>query len=303
MSDLENMPFGNGGGSIKTLEQVAEACRTPMTEIEVGSITMDWRLGNIGDTYYFDPEGFWSLNSLGLPNPGREYYEEHLRDMVKYAHDAGKKLRANIAPFTPSECGQLAELCFHRGVDSVVINGSCPNVWDGGKHPVIPALNPEGAEAMLRLTKRYLGHFIDDVWFKLSPTDDPELVRKLIATFRTYGIRKLVCCNTKGDQQRMREDGREALAFRANESDEIRHIGGLAGSAAYGGNLATTRLFIQHMPEAEVIGLGGIFTGAHAKAYLDAKCVGFQATTGYLEFGGQLFVDIVSQLADQELAT
>lgn len=298
MIDLENIPFGNGGGSVKTLADVEEACQTPMTEIEVGSITMHRRDGNIGETYYFDQDGFWSLNALGLPNLGWEYYAAYLPEMAMHAHDAGKKLRANIAPFSPDECGQLAESCLQRGADSVVINGSCPNVWDGGRHPAVPALNPEAAEALLEATKRYLGHHIRDTWFKLSPTDDPVLVQKLVAAFRRHGVRKFVCCNTKGDQQRTREDGTPALAFRASEGEEVRHVGGLAGMDVQSDNLATARLFIQHMPEAEVIGLGGIFTGAHAKAYLDAKCVGFQATTGYLEFGGQLFVDIIYQLTD-----
>jgi dihydroorotate dehydrogenase (fumarate) len=295
--DLTKMPLGNGGGSVKTLDDVIKACKAPMTEIEVGSITMNERPGNTGETYYFHPQDFWSLNALGLPNLGSGYYFEHLPEMVERAHDAGKKLRANIAPFSPEECGQMAAMCLEAGADSVVINGSCPNVWDGGAHSVIPALHPRSANALFEGTKRHIGSF-EHTWFKLSPTEDLTLVRELAAVFRSYGIRKLVCCNTKGGQRRQ-VDGKDVLAFRATGNDALLHEGGLAGTGVQKENLATACAFILNMPGAEVIGLGGIFNGFDASEYLDAGCVGVQMTTAYLEFGGQVFVDVLSYLSDK----
>lgn len=295
---LENLIIGNGGGSVKTMEDVIQACKTSMTDVEIGSVTLDHRPGNIEETYYFHPRDLWSLNALGLPNPGRDYYRKWLPEMVLRAHDAGKRLRANIAPFSPRESGQLAEFCLQARVDDVIINGSCPNVWDGGKHGAIPALNPTLAEAMLEETRRFTGT-VRNMSFKLSPTDDIELVRKLVVVFRKFGVLKLVCCNTKGGQQGMREDGvTPALAFRAKEGEPLRHEGGLAGREVYQDNLNTADMFITEMPEAEVVGLGGIFTGVHANEYLHIGCVGVQSTTAYLEYKGRIFEEILMYLSE-----
>lgn len=298
MIDLATMPFGNGGGSVKRLTEVMDACKTPMTEIEVGSITMERRDGNVGDTYYFHPSDLWSLNALGLPNLGSQYYLNNLSEMVRHAHGAGKKLRANIAPFSPQECGHLAAMCFERGVDSVVINGSCPNIWDGGKRKALPALDPDGADALLDATKYHVGD-LKRVWFKLAPTDDMLLVSDLVKVFRSYSLTKLVCCNTKGGQRGVREDGKPALAFRAANDFTLQHEGGLAGSAIFKENITTASAFIEEMPEAEVIGLGGIFGGVDAEQYLKIGCVGVQTTTGYLQFGGKIFSEMLEYLSDK----
>jgi dihydroorotate dehydrogenase len=89
-SELEKISLGNAAGTIKTLEQVMEACRSAMTNITVGSITLEQRHGNQGDTYYYHPQEQWSLNALGLPNPGRR--QQHGRQHCgrdRHARESG----------------------------------------------------------------------------------------------------------------------------------------------------------------------------------------------------------------------
>lgn len=298
--NLDTMQFGNGAGSIKTVEQVAKACKTPMTRITVGSITAKPRLGNIGDTYYFHPHNHWSLNSLGLPNAGSEQYVDvWLPEMVQIAHDAGKKLWASISPFSAEECGQMTEQCFDAGVDGVEINGSCPNVWKDTERKAIPALDPEAAAEMFRMVERYTGS-LDEVSFKLSPTIDSTLLKQLATVFCEFGVAQMVCCNAKADQEGTRVGGEPALAFRTDETDRVvKHKGGLGGTGVSFVNKRCAEILHEYMPHARILGIGGIFTGADAERYLEVGCCGFQSTTGYLEYGGKVFVDILMHLANK----
>lgn len=299
MISLDKLIIGNGGGSVKTLAQVKEACRAPINRVTVGSITLDARTGNIGDTYYFHPQDLWSINSLGLPNIGIEGYGPLWREMLAVAHGEGKELWANISPFSAEESGEMADRLLCAGLDGVELNGSCPNVWDGGKQKKIPALDPEAADEMFRVTAEYVGNLEQQICFKLSPTRDIELIRSLVSVFRKHQVTNLVACNTKGSQTGTRVDGKPALAFRAKEGEPLLHEGGLAGAAIQVETLSTVRHLLEYMPEAKVIGLGGIFTGVDAELYILLGCVGVQSTTGYLERRGQLFVDILTYLSDK----
>ncbi len=298
---LETMPFGNGAGTIKFPDQVMKASRGPMSRITVGSITAKPRDGNSGDVYYFHPQKQWSLNSLGLPNPGMEVYKKWLPAMVDIAHGTGKTLWASISPFSPEECGEMAQACLEAGVDGVEINGSCPNVYQEGRRKAIPALDPSAAEEMFRVLGRYV-ESMDRISFKLSPTRDKHLLSRLAVVFNTYDIRQLVCCNAKADQEGTRVDGKPALAFRSSAEDQVRHQGGLGGSKVFTENLRVAKAMRGLMPEADIIGIGGILTGVDAELYLELGCIGFQSTTGYLEFGNHLFVEILMHLSDKVLA-
>lgn len=297
--NLEKLIIGNGAGSIKHLDEVKRAAKSPMTRITVGSITAKAREGNVGDVYYYHPQEQWSLNSLGLPNRGMTVYSQLLPEMVKIAHGSGKQLWASISPFSPEECGQMADDCLVCGVDGVEINGSCPNVWNNGRRKAIPALDPSAAAEMFQVVGLYIGS-MEQVSFKLSPTTDRELLIKLAKVCGEYQVEQLVCCNAKPDQEGTRVDGKPALAFRASEQDpEFKHLGGRGGHPSLEENLWVTRVMRDYLPRATLIGIGGIFTGADAELYLQSGATGIQSTTGYVEFKEQLFVDILMYLAEK----
>ena len=307
-NDLERMSIGNGAGSIKYPDQVARACKSPMSRIMVGSITLLPRDGNIGDVYYFHPQNFWSLNSLGLPNPGMEAYKKLLPEMVCVAHGAGKELWTSVAGFSPAEYAQMAVDCFGCGVDGVELNLSCPNVWKGDERKEIPSLNPELIREIVNtvhsLTYDKFGgvrfeSIENSITIKLSPVEDDsrqeEIAEAILDT-----VEEVTLSNTVPDAQGLRVDGKPALAFRSDDADHhIKHRGGLAGAAVLKPNLVFVSRMKQLLGEdISVIACGGIFTGADAVRYIEAGACGIQCTTSYLEFKEQIFVDILMQLSD-----
>ncbi len=163
---LEKMPIGNGAGSVKSLDHVARACKGPMTRITVGSITVQPRVGNIGETYYFHPQDMWSLNSLGLPNPGMDAYKKLLPEMVKMAHGAGKLAQSIELIVRGPEMDkplleELKDLLSHSP----------------GAVPVYLRLEMAGQAPMqLKLSEQ----------FQVDPT--PELLEQLIRLFGDTGV-------------------------------------------------------------------------------------------------------------------
>ncbi len=303
MTDLSTMLFGNGAGSIKDIDAVIKACKGPMSRIMVGSITAQRRTGNIGDTYYFHPQERWSINSLGLPNIGMDEYKKTLPYMAQKAHEYGKQLWASVSGFTPQEYAQMTAACFKAGVDGVEINLSCPNVWGGSERKIIPALDWNLTYEIVAAIRAELGELWDDrrkrIALKLSPTDDYDLIKRLVTTAVGTRIGSLTIGNTLPDQERSREDGKPALAFRSDESDKVlKHKGGLAGSGVKHANFAMIRKMRTLVPPyIRLDAAGGIFDDEDAFEALQAGATGFMCTTGYLEFGNRLFEPILSKLA------
>lgn len=86
----------------------------------------------------------FSLNSLGLPNPGGRYYEKYLPEMAKVVHDVNKHLFVSVAGFTPDEYSVLAKIAEAGGADLIELNLGCPNVWAGGKQKRVACLLTAG---------------------------------------------------------------------------------------------------------------------------------------------------------------
>lgn len=298
--DLEKLIIGNGAGSIKLPDQVRRACNSAMTRITVGSITEKPRDGSLGEVYYFHPQEQWSLNSLGLPNPGIVAYRNSLPIMVKTAHDAGKELWASVAGFSPVEYANMTAACFQAGVDGVELNLSCPNVWSGSEHAQMPSLNPTLALEIISTVGAVAG-VGRNIAVKISPTADADLLQHLADVIKASKIvSQVTACNTIPNQSGKRVDGKQALAFRSDENDkDVKNVGGLAGSGCIEANVHTVKYLRPLLPaEIKIIGCGGIFTGGDVRRYLSAGADGFQCTTSYLEYREPVFTDILMLLSD-----
>jgi dihydroorotate dehydrogenase len=170
-------PIGNGGGTCKTIEDVEKFIKTDIPIIEIGSITEEQRDGNTGNTFY--DGGNFTLNSLGLPNGGRRYYEKYLRKMIYLIHEAGKKVIVNIAGFSTEEYISLTHLAFENDADLGLLNYGCPNIWIMNSNTQENKVQQKGIlshnfETLRKTTLSVLNHNNVQAWdgrigIKLSP--------------------------------------------------------------------------------------------------------------------------------------
>ncbi len=195
--ELEH-PLMNAAGTCKTAEQAVRFAESAVSAVVIGSITVEERPVNSGNTYASHPSGSYSLlNAMGLPNPGSAYYREHLPAMCAAITAAGKYPIVSVVGFSPEEYAELAELAYASEAWLVEINLGCPNVWgDGGQKP-IPSFYPEMIEAI-----------IEAVYDRLDPTRfgvklSPRFVRKSVpssgpTTSRTCpGSSRAATCGAK----------------------------------------------------------------------------------------------------------
>src|SRR3989344_7609922 len=163
-------PIMNGAGLVKRLEDVREFARTSLSAIVVGSGTMEERLGNSGSVFDGE-ENLFTVNSLGIPNPGLEYYKRNLPYMVQIAHDHDKALIFSAAGFTPKEFAILTEMAFESGVDGVEQNWGCPNIVDGAVQKSVVSFYLRECYEIVEATKKEIGD--KRFWVKPSPFSNP----------------------------------------------------------------------------------------------------------------------------------
>ena len=89
--------------------------------------TLHRRTGNLAPRIAETPSGM--LNSVGLQNPGIDYFIEK---ELPYLLTKDVTILANIAGSTVEECIQVAEKLENTDVHMIELNISCPNVKQGG---------------------------------------------------------------------------------------------------------------------------------------------------------------------------
>ena len=90
-------------------------------------LTIEERQGNPSPRVAETPSGM--LNSVGLQNPGVDYYLEHY---YKWLSEQGTVVIANIAGHKLEDYSAMARKISQSRADMVELNISCPNVRSGG---------------------------------------------------------------------------------------------------------------------------------------------------------------------------
>ncbi|MFZ2539158.1 MAG: dihydroorotate dehydrogenase [Oscillospiraceae bacterium] len=95
--------------------------------ISVKGMTLHQRDGNHSPRIAETPAGM--LNSVGLQNPGIEYFLEHELPNLATKNTI---IIANVAGSTIEDCVEIARKIEGTAVDMIELNISCPNVKEGG---------------------------------------------------------------------------------------------------------------------------------------------------------------------------
>lgn len=284
---------GNAAGSVRTLKEVEELAEyETVGAITAGTYTIEERIGNKGNVYFYDEEDGSSLNSNGMPNLGIKWCRENLPKMVKTAHDAGKPFFVSVAGETPSEYAELTKMSFAAGASGVELNASCPNRWIKGKQGLIPCFDQHLLAGTLLAVREAVGRTAI-VGVKLSPYSDPNFLKLIANTLSSSGLVKFVTvCNTFPNAYDMDENGNPLITFGNG-------LAGLGGSAlrriALGQVLQFRQYLLRHI---QIIGVGGIATGGDAKKFIKAGALVLQVGTAFLRKGPNIFSDIVAGLVD-----
>ena len=250
----------------KTLDDVRALTNSSVGGITIGSITVKRRQGNPEPRWY--TRGNCTLNSFGMPNEGIAFYRAHLPEMLKIAHNNGKKLSLSIAGFSTLEYVELAQLADSAHVDLLELNLGCPNVTIDGKQKPIASFDPatitEIIDAVSHVTNMPL-------FLKLSPYSNPAELERVAETISKSGkVSAVVTSNTFANSIAL-EEGRPVLAT---------HLGGLSGHGLLPISLGQVWQFRKLLPDhIAVVGVGGIESIHDVEQYIQAGASGVQVAT------------------------
>jgi dihydroorotate dehydrogenase (NAD+) catalytic subunit len=126
--------------------------------IMVKGLTLAPRQGNDSPRVAETPMGM--LNSVGLQNPGVEYF---LKNDLPWLGEFNTKVIANINGTNIEEYCRIAELTSVKGIHSLELNISCPNVKAGG---LAFGTDPDMVYKVVKEVRAATGHHLI---VKLSP--------------------------------------------------------------------------------------------------------------------------------------
>lgn len=241
--------FGREYGKFYSLDEVGA--------VSVKGLTLRSRNGNDAPRIAETPMGI--LNSVGLQNPGVDYFLEHELPFLKQFKT---KVIANIAGNTIEEYCQMAEKISDSAADMIEMNISCPNVKEGG---VAFGVQPAMVEKITGEVRKYAKK---PLIVKLSPnvTDITETAKAA----ESAGADALSLINTL-----------TGMAIDIHTRRPILHnnIGGLSGPAVK--PVAVRMVWqVRGAVNIPIIGMGGIASGEDAVEFMlagaDAVAVGTQ---------------------------
>lgn len=296
--DLSQLSLSNAAGMVKTRADARKLLGSATTRIEIGSIMLDERPGNQGETYYLDEQTMASYNAMGLPNPA-PFADTlvWLGEFMVEAADQGQQTVLNVAGSTPAEYAEIIDRA-QESADHFVVNAGCGNFWQDNAQKAIPSYHPELLAEILDAICAKVGT-IRNVMVKISPIEE-DRVDTLIAVAEVIAaspiVSEVIAVNTKINQRGVKPDGSPALAFRESQGAELKHTGGMGGKLLKPEGLRVVREMRRLLPDCiKVVGCGGIFGGRDLLDYVDLGASGIQVGTAFFTFGPKVFADILAE--------
>lgn len=209
--------------------------------------TLEERAGNPEPRYQNVPLG--SINSMGLPNQGLNYYLNYLLDLQQT--DSERTFVLSVVGMSPEETHTILKTIQDsdfRGLTE--LNLSCPNV--PGKPQI--AYDFEMTERILRDVFVY---FTKPLGIKLPPYFDMVHFDQAAAIFNQFPLKFVNCVNSIGNGLYIED---ETVVIKPKNG-----FGGIGGQYIKPTALANVHAFYQRLnPSIQIVGTGGVLTGRDA---------------------------------------
>ncbi len=285
-------PLMNGGGVVKSIEDVRKMAQTGVGAILAGSYTLEPRIGNSPNgenVYHYDETTGITYNSLGMPNKGIREVAKELPEMIKIAHDFGKPFVLNIAPVTDSpatEITAILSVLSEAGIDdldAVELNAGCPNVItsDGGRHELLSHHTDLLGETISQIIEvAYCEIDIRTVMVRISPFRDRTDAVNIVKLLKGMLVDVVSAFNTFPGGVPLDSDGNYILQVKNG-------IGGQSGPGMADKAEEQTQWLVDEKNNAravfDILGSNGIDNAQSIKRRLDLGASAVSLTTTFFE--------------------
>ncbi len=245
--EFDNCFMNAAGVWCMTKEELDEVKNSAAGTFVTKTATLEARAGNPEPRYQNVPLG--SINSMGLPNQGLNYYLNYLLDLQQT--DSERMFVLSVVGMSPEETHTILKTIQDsdfRGLTE--LNLSCPNV--PGKPQI--AYDFEMTERILRDVFAY---FTKPLGIKLPPYFDMVHFDQAAAIFNQFPLKFVNCVNSIGNGLYIED---ETVVIKPKNG-----FGGIGGQYIKPTALANVHAFYQRLnPSIQIVGTGGVLTGRDA---------------------------------------
>ena len=274
-------PFMNASGvHCMTTTELVELEQSNAGAFITKSCTLNERAGNPEPRYFDVPLG--SINSMGLPNRGFDYYLDYA---LNYEKQQTKPLFFSIAGMSAAENLEMLTMIEKSDFQGITeLNLSCPNV------PGKPQLAYD-FEATEDLLQQVFARFTKPLGIKFPPYFDLAHFDQMAEILNQFPLTYVNSINSIGNGLYI-DPQKEAVVIKPKEG-----FGGLGGEYVKPTALANVRAFYTRLkPEIKIIGTGGIRNGQDAFEHLLCGATMLQIGTELHKEGPKIFDRITKEL-------
>jgi len=274
-------PFMNASGvHCMTTTELVELEQSNAGAFITKSCTLNERAGNPEPRYFDVPLG--SINSMGLPNRGFDYYLDYA---LNYEKQQTQPLFFSIAGMSAAENLEMLTMIEKSDFQGITeLNLSCPNV------PGKPQLAYD-FEATEDLLQQVFARFTKPLGIKLPPYFDLAHFDQMAEILNLFPLTYVNSINSIGNGLYI-DTQKEAVVIKPKEG-----FGGLGGEYVKPTALANVRAFYTRLkPEIKIIGTGGIRNGQDAFEHLLCGATMLQIGTELHKEGPKIFDRITKEL-------
>ena len=274
-------PFMNASGvHCMTTTELVELEQSNAGAFITKSCTLNERAGNPEPRYFDVPLG--SINSMGLPNRGFDYYLDYA---LNYEKQQTQPLFFSISGMSAAENLEMLTMIEKSDFQGITeLNLSCPNV------PGKPQLAYD-FEATEDLLQQVFARFTKPLGIKLPPYFDLAHFDQMAEILNQFPLTYVNSINSIGNGLYI-DTQKEAVVIKPKEG-----FGGLGGEYVKPTALANVRAFYTRLkPEIKIIGTGGIRNGQDAFEHLLCGATMLQIGTVLHKEGPKIFDRITKEL-------
>ena len=269
---FDNCLMNAAGVACMTVEELEEVRQSAAGSFVTKTATLEERAGNPEPRYRDVPLG--SINSMGLPNQGIDYYLDYLLSLQESQPE--RTFFLSLVGMSPDETHTLLKKVQNSGFKGITeLNLSCPNV--PGKPQI--AYDFETTE---RILGEAFGYFDKPLGIKLPPYFDIVHFDQAAEVFNRHPLKFVNCVNSIGNGMYIED---ESVVTRPKNG-----FGGIGGEYIKPTALANVHAFYQRLnPSIQIIGTGGVYTGRDAFEHILCGASMVQIGTALHQQGIEVF--------------
>ena len=269
---FDNCLMNAAGVACMTVEELEEVRQSAAGSFVTKTATLEARAGNPEPRYRDVPLG--SINSMGLPNQGIDYYLDYLLSLQESQPE--RTFFLSLVGMSPDETHTLLKKVQNSGFKGITeLNLSCPNV--PGKPQI--AYDFETTE---RILGEAFGYFDKPLGIKLPPYFDIVHFDQAAEVFNRHPLKFVNCVNSIGNGMYIED---ESVVIRPKNG-----LGGIGGEYIKPTALANVHAFYQRLnPSIQIIGTGGVYTGRDAFEHILCGASMVQIGTALHQQGVEVF--------------